>query len=273
MRVSVWPEYDEPRVLVIYEGEFADAEPFPSEVSFRLPPGAEINQVCALTATNEHLCQMYDLVRDDNGITLTYTLPVPRFFVEFYYNPIEGTGHRSIPYEFTPLSAVDSLTLEIQEPARAADFVLTPGSTATQQDASGFKYHTYNFANVAADAPVKVDIGYAKADANPSVPKQQGARADGPAGAGSSDNLGLIAGFGVLAVFGAVGFATFNLRRSRQTKRPEGRIMTKPAGVVPNPPPGSGARAATPVLYCTSCGEHVGPVARFCPGCGEPVRR
>ena len=37
MSLSVWPEYDEPSVLVIYQGEFNDSGTFPRKVSFRLP--------------------------------------------------------------------------------------------------------------------------------------------------------------------------------------------------------------------------------------------
>ncbi|MDO8717129.1 MAG: hypothetical protein Q7J73_10055, partial [Dehalococcoidales bacterium] len=39
MKVQVWPEYDDPRIMVTYQGEFKDASVFPQPVKFPAPLG------------------------------------------------------------------------------------------------------------------------------------------------------------------------------------------------------------------------------------------
>lgn len=58
MTVSVWPEYDDPRLLVLYEGQFTVDQTFPQKVRFYVPKGVTINMVCGVKDTGEHLCQM-----------------------------------------------------------------------------------------------------------------------------------------------------------------------------------------------------------------------
>ncbi len=272
MKVSVWPEYDEPRVLVIYEGEFADASPFPRRVSFRLPAGAEVSQVCALRPSGEHLCQLYELATDADGVTLTYELPIPTFFLEFYYHPIDGAGERSLNYEFTPLSAVESLQLEVQQPARATNFRLDPPTTLRQSDGAGLTYFLYNYEKVEAGKPIKVGISYAKSDAKPSTEKKQPSAS---AGAGTTSGgfatSWVIIAAGMVAVGGVVGYSLLSRRQSYRARY----SPVYGAGRVPAPPAtshGTGRQKAV-VRFCSACGEPVGPSARFCAMCGEPVRR
>ncbi|MHB1006014.1 MAG: zinc ribbon domain-containing protein [Chloroflexota bacterium] len=278
MKVSVWPEYDEPRVLVIYEGEFADSGSFPRKVSFRLPAGADINQVCALKTTGEHLCQLYETEKDATGATITYDLPIPTFFLEFYYNPIQGAGQRSIPYEFTPLSPIDTLTLEVQQPARATNFVLTPQASSTQSDTGGLKYHLTDYTKVAPNSTIKATVTYGKPDDKPSTekkePQQSGA---GPSRADSFGSMGMIFGFGAVAVVGVVGFSAYNRRWRHPLPAPAHGTLARPSAA-PRALPGPVARDGDKrgkgiVSFCASCGEHVGPTVRFCPYCGEPVAR
>lgn len=271
MKVSVWPEYDEPRVLVIYEGEFADGGSFPRKVSFRLPAGAEVSQVCALKPGGEHLCQLYEIARDENGSTLTYELPIPTFFLEFYYNPVEGAGERSIPYEFTPLSAVDSLQIEVQQPARATDFALDPPTSSVQSDGVGLKYFLYDFGRAAAGVPVKVGIRYAKPDANPSTEKRLPAPAAGAGGDGSFAVVWVVIGVGVVAVGIIVGYSLYSRRptRPRYERAHGGGRPLAPSQV----PASSRGKPKGGIRFCSTCGDSVGPGARFCASCGEPVRR
>ena len=81
MKVALWPEYDDPRVLMMYRGIFGDGAP--SRVTFLVPKGAEVNQACSLTAKEEHLCQVYDLEDKGDYRRVTYNLPEPRFLLEF----------------------------------------------------------------------------------------------------------------------------------------------------------------------------------------------
>lgn len=248
MQVSVWPEFDEPRVLVIYQGELADTGEFPRRVAFRLPKGAEANQVCALRVPGEHLCQEFEMNEDEAGILLSYDLPVPAFFLEFYYHPIDGEGARDIAFEFMPVSTVDSLTLEIQQPSRASGFSLIPPAATTQSDAVGMTYYLYSLANVGPGEAVKVNISYNKTDAIPSTEKRQVIQANAGSGnrAGDFGTSWLVVGFGSVTVASLVGYSAYRRRHDSHLGE------EKP---------------------CSGCGGWVGRYNQSCPVCGERVTR
>lgn len=52
--ISVWPEYDEPRNLVIYNGSLADNNPLPQPITLEAPAGARINMTCEVSADGQH---------------------------------------------------------------------------------------------------------------------------------------------------------------------------------------------------------------------------
>lgn len=54
MKVSILPEYDEPKVLVIYEGRFKNQTLFPSKARFIIPKGADISDACSRSPQGGH---------------------------------------------------------------------------------------------------------------------------------------------------------------------------------------------------------------------------
>lgn len=59
MRVSIWPEYDDPGILAIYDGRFKDDTSFPAEAVFYIPEGASISDACSLSPKGQHFCQLF----------------------------------------------------------------------------------------------------------------------------------------------------------------------------------------------------------------------
>ena len=114
MKLSVWPEYDDPRVLVIYQGEFADSSAFPTPVKFPVPIGSEINQVCAIKQPgDEHLCQLYDTTTEQDNLEISYTLPIPTYFLEYYWDGIKGQPDKSFTYKYVSPYTIDRLKLRL----------------------------------------------------------------------------------------------------------------------------------------------------------------
>lgn len=261
IKVSVWPEYDEPKVLVTYEGEFGGAT-FPQEVQFRLPAGAEAAQVCALKKpADEHICQLYQIKPEGDGLLLTYTLPIPTFFVEFYYYPLQGAGPRDIDFSFRPLYPVESLELEVQEPLRAAEFRLAPPSSTVSSDGQGFRYYHYQYSNLPSEQPVQVKIAYSKADANPSVAKRQpGGAAPGGLGYG----LGLPLALGGAVVLAVLAAWVLGHRARGRVSVPQAAPAWRGAGTGPEKKAG---------VFCTQCGQALRREDNFCPRCGRKARR
>jgi len=254
MAVSVIPEYDQPRVLVSFQGEIDGIdEALPTELSIRLPADAEISHACSLTQPdNGHVCQPYTIEPDGDFSLLKYQIVSPIFYVEYYYGSVSGAGQRNLDFTFWPPYPVESLQLWVHEPARASDFALSPGPGEVVED-QGSRQHGYTYTNVTPEQPLSLQMTYAKPDAQPSV-------SPSAAGAASAEDSGRMAlvlslvGVGVVAV---VAYAVISRRRR--------------LGTVVTPPDRSGGEEAVP-LFCRHCGVRLGGRFRFCPQCGGEVR-
>ena len=270
MTVSVWPEYDEPRVLVLYEGKLGPDASFPQEVRFRVPKGAEITQTCAIKKPgDEHLCQLNETTTEGDWTIVSYKVPLPDFLVEYYYNPVSGAGARTLDFSFLPTYPVDSLQLEVQQPLRSSDFTLSPSTEIARSDQQGLKYYHYDFKDVTADKTVAVKVSYSKSDARPSVnkPPQQGAAG----GSGDADSSRLLWVIVAVAMVGAIAVVLVRQRR-RGVEAPAPQMAWQGAGagrVAAGRAPASGAGRG---IYCTQCGRRLHAADRFCPECGAKQR-
>lgn len=171
--MSIWPEYDDlaqlgyPSVLVILEGEIV-SDDVPVTMRF-LVPGDAVIYLTGSGPRDEYL--EATPARKASNITgwdeLSFEL-FTKYFVVEYYAPIIGQPDRVIPYDFYTLYPVSGLGDEVQEPRRSKSFSVSPEGLK-RSDGRGFRYHTYEYANVSPDAPLHFDIGYTKTDSRPSL--------------------------------------------------------------------------------------------------------
>lgn len=267
----VEPEYDEPRVLVVNTGTFAGSS-FPKEVSFYLPKGVEVTEVCGLKKPQEeHLCQLYETKLEGDSTVLTYKLPVPDYYFEYYYNPIQGSGERAIDYSYRPFYPTDNLQVHVQQPLRSTGFAVSPSSSQVTSDGQGFKYYQYAFSDLSPQKPVDLKITYQKSDERPSVAKQKAGNASS---GGTEDRTGLIA----LGIGGAGALGFFGYLAVR--RRPDVVQVTPRRAVLP--PGTTGRRSSAPArgkgrgaapAFCSKCGTALQGDENFCSGCGQRVRR
>ncbi len=278
--VTVEPEYDDPRVLVISQGTFA-GDSFPKDVSFYLPLGVEVTEVCGLKKPqDEHLCQLYETKIEGNTTVLSYRLPVPDYYFEFYYNPIQGTGNREIAYSFVPFYPTDNLQVAVQQPLRSTGFTISPSSSKVNSDSQGFKYYQYNFSGLAIQKPVDLKISYQKSDDRPSVQKQK--QASGGGGS-PDDKTGLVAlGIGGAGALGFLGYLAVRRRPETVQVSPRRTGFATPPATRRNNATASGGgrpsqahakRGGAAPAFCSKCGVALEGDENFCPGCGQPVRR
>ncbi|MBI2853700.1 MAG: zinc ribbon domain-containing protein [Chloroflexi bacterium] len=305
MKLSVWPEYDDTRILVMYQGEFKDGSAFPKLVKFPTPAGSEINQVCALKQPgNEHLCQLYDTSTEQETMNISYTLPIPTYFLEYYWDGIKGQPDKSFNFKYVAPYAIDKLDVEVQQPLKATNFKPPEGYTSVNTDSAGLKYYTYTFSNVAPGQVINVDASYTKSDSKPSVAKKQGSgTGTGAGGINTPMLLGVVGGALVLLIIGFAVFkrkpvpATVRAAQSRRAARFEAQRQaeerrraskrepirqTKQEQVKPvqsarqasGASPAPGARQTSGGgQFCTRCGTRLDPNDNFCNACGQKTRR
>lgn len=270
MQVDIWPEYDDPRVLVIYYGLLAPGAETPTDFSFIVPAGARIHMAGGIAETGGHLHGDFRTrPRDDGLMTVTYRLEVPEFYMEFYYDPFTGGDERRFTYPVRAPYHIDSLLVRVQQPRRADAFGLVPASDGTVQDGRGFDYGVLRFADVAAGTETPVTVSYTKTDRDPSVVAQDdpgaapssspGAPSPSPWRRARSWILGTLA-----AGFFAVGFYKLLSDRANEADPPRGARGTR--GRV-----GGTSGTAAPSRFCTECGQRAGSTHRYCGRCGQPL--
>lgn len=293
MKISVWPEYDDPRVFVSYQGAFNDSSAFPQEVGFPAPNGVDINMVCALQPPdNNHLCQLYTTASDGDAMDINYKLPIPTYYLEYYWDGLKtgASGNKSLSFSYKSPYQIGTLTVSLEQPARATAFTTSPSGATMVTDSDGLNDYEYTYKNVQPGQVITVGASYVKPDNKPSFTKSQtsGAATSGDSSSGGRLGYGWVFALaGVAALAG--GFFVFRRRpapagraRSRRVARAEsrraGRHRPQPVpvhqasrkaaapGRTTAPPPSDTAG------FCPYCGTRLASGAGFCHACGAEMK-
>src|SRR5712692_1694458 len=174
LRLSIWPEYDDPRVLIMLRGEMTPRQAFPASITLPLPKGAEIIGAGMISEQNELLLHPHEVLPGDTQDSLQLNLPVPRFFLEFYYNPLAASrAEKRFTYTMPTPYPIELLEVDIQQPLKATNFTLDPAPMERLTDNQGFTYHQFAYRDIGKGQPQTFTISYTKTVPTPSVPKQQ----------------------------------------------------------------------------------------------------
>ena len=266
--VTVLPEYDQPRVLVIIRGELPTDTAMPLTVQVKVPGDANITNTCSTNvATDEQVCTQATSQFDGEYKVVTYDLSNPVMYAEYYYGTFSGSGARSADLEFWPPFPAANLEIAVPAPTDATDFNASPAPTKTVED-KGAKHYIFNFQNVATDAPVAVALSYSRPTDEPWAPPRQPQQESGSSSVDPNDDGGLPQDailFLALAAALAVAFIGYNA---------VGRRVRFDMGLTEGsrPETAGGPSGRQPVTYCRSCGEPSRRPAGYCAACGRELR-
>jgi len=269
LQLSIWPEYDDPRVLLIIRGELAPGAAFPTHVTLPIPKDAELIGAGMISELGELLLHPHRVIPGSASDALEITLPAPRFFAELYYDPFETSGDgKRFSYTFEAPYPMAQLDIDIQKPYTASEFVTAPPAMAQESEGRDTTYHRFFYRGVAAGQPMTFSVSYVKTDPQPSVPKAASEPAASPAAQGPQDRMLIYAGIlaGVTAAYVLVAFLWARYqRRHAAVTRPE--TPPRPLSPASAPPPEAPAVAS----FCSHCGRALDADYAFCPGCGHAV--
>ena len=289
--VQIWPEFDRPETLIIYQGQLAADESLPATLTFELPARIEKMHAVAIMAPEGNLVNAdYTLTpKDDSTLVLTFTADNPRFQFE-YYDPavvVKNGSARNLAYVGTTLSPVNSLQIEVQQPVGAKDMEITPPADEVMTGSNNFQYFIYKRENVEPGQFINLTgkytkesdtltvdaqtVGIVQPTAAPASPPLAAAM---PGGSNWAMTLGyVLVGLGVGVLLVAVGIWFFNNRGEPEPeevspRRPVRKRGTPPAPKAVNPAGTTDAKSK----FCPQCGTRYKPGAKFCHQCGAPRR-
>jgi hypothetical protein len=271
LNVSVWPEYDDPRVLVIYHGEFEEGPNFPLWADFYIPEDAEINGAGIDAPDGQQLWQEYKIIRQGDRKAISVNLNQSRFFLEYYYDPFPGGALKYFEQKIENKYPVADLRVTIQKPLKAEDFQITPKTEDSFTDTRGFTYFRYNFTNLQPENSVNLMVSYKKDDPDPSIVRQkslqQGAERPAPS-QGQKTASGFKGGSSERAYAGIVLIIVAGVIAAVIIIKKVSSGEEEPIDIEERRAEGRGGWN-----FCPACGAKLEKNYKFCPACGHTIKR
>ncbi|MCA9994916.1 MAG: zinc ribbon domain-containing protein [Anaerolineales bacterium] len=255
LSVELWPDYDQPAVLVLLTGTLPDDVVLPATVVLPLPAAARLNAVARIDSS--------DVMNDDinyqqRADSLTLTTPDSRFRVEYYVPyTIEGNG-RSYTFQWQSPLLVAQTAVTVQQPAAADRITIEPTAVNTTTHNDNLTYHDLSSTTIPPNTPYAVQINYTMP-----TPRLTVEAASSPAAAAVEtttptfpNTYFLLAGASAVFVILYVGYH-YGRRLQNQPKR-----KPKPS-----------RQSKTRQKFCHNCGTPVQPSDVFCHQCGTSLKK
>ncbi len=279
LTIKLWPEYDDPRLLVIIDGELTNPG---SEIRLPIPEGATLNAVASANSSGRLLKNDWHEEKAEDGGRLLVMIPEnPLFRVEYYTNFPSDGAKRTIKFELPAgYFNTEFASIEILLPPSSSDITLSP--PADESGADGEEAHLFQRTlGEIKDAPIVQEITYVNPEnaltaprPEPSAPTEQEPpaapqpQASSPISKSSLNPWILILGVAALLLIagGVVGLwltrekepeETYAAPTSPKSKRKKSHIV-------------SASTSKNLDRFCRQCGREFGPDDRFCRYCGAP---
>jgi hypothetical protein len=299
VEIALWPEFDQPSMLVILNGQLATGVTLPASLTVHLPAAAGRPNAVAVVDANGGLFETpYTTTQAGGDIIIAFTTSTAGFRVE-YYDPslvINGDA-RSFGLRWKTDLPIQAVTVRVQQPAGARGLTGRPALTAAGAGDYGLSYYTAALGAAVAGSTVSFDLGYSKTGSALSataVANTAGA-ASAPAGtpaaataSGQSSTLPILllmvalvgAGVGGYLWWRSAGGGQWARRRAppaarrgqpAATRATQARARRSSARSAASKPEAASMGEA-PAAFCPQCGRRYKAGDRFCRQCGAPVR-
>jgi hypothetical protein len=274
LQISIWPEYDKPSVLIIYQMTLSANTSYPATLSIRIPSAAgEPNAVAARQVdgslfTIDHTRQVVG-----EWAIITFTTTTPELQLE-YYDPslyINGTD-RHFTYLWPGDYTVSQLSIQVQQPFDATQMRFSPSLGSGALGNYNLTYYTQDLGMISTGQDFQITIDYQKSSAVLSaenLPIEPSASI--PQGTVGNINLKTWLPW-VLGILGAgliIGGIVWFWQSGRQRPAPQPRRRRTKSAVLEKDTLSSSAGEA---IYCSQCGKRASPGDQFCRYCGSSLR-
>jgi hypothetical protein len=278
LQIDLWPEYDQPAMLVIMRGHLAPDTDYPANIAIRIPARAGPPHAVATRADGgPPLDAQYEFETAGEWATIRLAADVPGFQIEYYDDNIEFNGN-SRQFEFTWHAdyAVQNVVMLVQQPTGAENMTTFPQLISVTQDSLGLFYYGGDIGALAAGETLELTVTYEKRSDALTVnflplDSSEPVTAKTPGRVTLSSYLPLGLGtLGVLAI--AVGLYWYwATDPARRRAKPRGR--RSPRARPPAVEPALKAAAAVgESAFCHQCGKRAEAGDRFCRACGTELR-
>jgi len=264
--VDIWPEYDQPNVLVIYHYALPQDVSLPAKLQLLVPLSANINAVAVSDSSGTLVTASYDKTSTGEWSALSLEANSRNIQVEYYDDYQLQGDKRTYTFTWPGNYSVDAFTVSFQQPVDASGLKLTPDLGSGKVGADGLTYFNGNVGALTVNQTYSLKFEYTKTSTRLSG---QNVQTSAPLDSNVqgrvslSDYLPWILGGlgGLLAVGGIVAGIIYWRNEQKQAKRSSRRRR-----------PSSSEQESTGDIYCNQCGKRAQPGDVFCRACGTRLR-
>jgi hypothetical protein len=264
--VDIWPEYDQPAVLMIYRITLSANTNLPVSLTFRLPSSAQINAVAVVDPTKGLVNIPYENSVQGQWSMLKITTGSLQVQVEYYVPLVKKGTVRHISFEWPGDYAVDKLDANFLRPfgADSVSISLAPTDTSPGQD--GLTNYHVQTADLAAGRTFTLTIDYQRNTDDLSISSLpvQAASTPGPDTPGRFSKTvvlpWVLAGIGVLLIVAGIVWFVAWQRGGQGAKKGKKHKQHR-------------EESEDEFTYCSQCGNRAQPGDVFCRTCGTRLKR
>ncbi len=272
--IQIWPEYDQPSALVIYDMTLSADTIYPASLSIRIPLAAGEPNAVAVRQVDDTLYNV-DYTRQISGdwAAISFTTTTPEVRLE-YYDPelTKQDSARHYQYTWAGDYAVAELSIQVQQPSGATNMRISPSLGTGSKGSDNLTYYIQNIGAISAGQNIRITVDYEKPDDSLSVeslPVQPSAPI--PQSTVPSPNMSAWLPW-ILGFLGAgliIGGIIWYWQTGKQRALPQARRRHS-----------ASARHATEAkegsvegaIYCSQCGKRATPGDQFCRFCGAQIQ-
>lgn len=270
MQVRIWPEYDQPSVLVINNIFLSGEVNLPVSLNFLIPAAAGAPHSVAVRELDGQLYLLeYEMTSVGEWNQLTFTTPYPEIWIE-YYDPsltVED-DQRSFEFRWVGDYLINDLQIEVQRPLTATNMTFKESMGEPQIGNDGLTYFFSNVGELKANTNVSLHIEYTKSD--DTLSSSVAAPVQPVTPLNIDDSVGktsfvqilpfIVAGIGlVMLIFGV--FWYMNKNKETTTKPRQRHTAVKRTSIQEGE-----------AIFCHRCGRRADPGDVFCRACGTKLK-
>jgi len=270
MKVALWPEYDQPSVLVIYYIVLPAEITLPVDLTFRIPASVgEPNAVAAKQMDGSLFNVVYERQVIGDWAYISFTATTPESQLEYYDPTLVVSGEdRHYEYLWPGDYPVDAMFVQVQQPLGAEDMRISPSMGSGTVGSDGLTYYNAEIGALTQDQTFEISIDYQKSTNTLSVESVPIAPSapipdTGPENINWTQLLPWLLGvLGVGLIAGGIWWYWSTGKRQPASHR-------QPVAGTRREPESSPVQGD---VFCHQCGRRAGEGDIFCRSCGTRLR-
>jgi len=270
MQVRIWPEYDQPSVLVINNIFLSGQVKLPVRMNFFIPASIGSPHSVAVRELDGQLYLLeYEVKKVGEWNQLTFTTPYPEVWIEYYDPSISIEGEqRNFEYHWVGDYLINDLQIEVQRPLTASNMTFKESMGPPQIGNDGLTYFFSSVGELKANTKVSLNIQYIKTDdilsSSVAAPVQPVTPLNIDDSVGKTSFIEIlpfiVAGIGlVMLIFGVFWYMNKNKESSSKPRQRHTAIKRTSA-------------QSDDAIFCHRCGRRADVGDVFCRSCGTKLK-